>query len=63
MPTPQKNEKKTDYVNRCMSYDEMVQKHPDEKQRYAICNSMWQQHKTKAWFDTMINKNINQHEE
>lgn len=49
MPTPNKGESKKDYLGRCMAYPEMNSKHPDSSQRYAICNSMWEQHlKSKA---------------
>ena len=42
MPTPQKGEKREEYISRCMAYPDM-QKHPSA-QRAAICFSMWKQH-------------------
>lgn len=43
MPNPKPGENKKDYISRCMAYDDM-QKY-DEKQRYAICNSMYESKK------------------
>lgn len=52
MPTPNKNEKQKDYISRCMGDTEMNSKHPDQKERAAVCYSMWKQHQkkqAKAW--------------
>jgi HK97 family phage prohead protease len=43
MPKPNNGESKKDYISRCMGDSEMNSKHPDEKQRYAICQSFWQE--------------------
>lgn len=43
MPTPSKGEKKKDFMKRCMEMPEMVSNYPDSKQRYAVCNSKWDQ--------------------
>ncbi len=47
MPTPRKNEKKDDYMKRCvpMVMEEGTAK--DNKQAVAICMSMFKQHKKK----------------
>lgn len=37
LPKPEKNEKTTDFVSRCMSNEVMQKEYPDEKQRYAVC--------------------------
>ena len=39
MPTPTKNEKKKDFLERCMAFPDM-QKYPSG-QRYAVCESKW----------------------
>ena len=39
MPKPKAGEEKKDYLSRCMS--EYADKYPDEKQRYAVCNAVW----------------------
>ena len=44
MPQPNKNEKKDDFIQRCMSDEESIKSFPDEKQRYAVCNSKWNKH-------------------
>lgn len=41
MPTPQKNEEKDSFITRCMGSPEMELEFPDQKQRFAVCNSMW----------------------
>ena len=38
IPTPKKDENKTEFINRCMSDKVMVQEY-DDKQRYAICET------------------------
>jgi len=46
MPTPNKNEKKQDYINRCTK--QLIEdegKKPDQAR--AQCESMWNQHKKK----------------
>lgn len=52
MPAPKKGESQDKYIQRCMSDSEMNSKHPDQKQRYAICMSMF---KSKAYFDQILN--------
>jgi hypothetical protein len=41
MPSPRENETEDDFINRCMGDEEMNQKHPDRKERYAVCKSFW----------------------
>jgi hypothetical protein len=48
MPTPNKNETKDDYLQRCMGDSEM-QKY-DPEQRYAVCNSYWKEEKLRNIF-------------
>ena len=43
MPTPNKGEMKSDFIERCMGDDEANSDFPDSKQRYAFCNSKWSQ--------------------
>lgn len=60
MPTPRKNETQKDYLQRCMSYPEMVDKHPDSGQRAAICYSMYREHQKKStskWISELLDKN------
>lgn len=42
MPTPHKDEDKKDFLSRCMG-DPETQKY-DTEQRYAVCNSLWDEH-------------------
>ena len=50
MPTPKPQEPHDDYIQRCMSDDETLSKFPDEEQRYAVCESMWDEAKQTAYF-------------
>lgn len=47
MPKPNPNESKEDYISRFMSSEEAQKDYPDEKQRLAVANSMWEKHKGK----------------
>ena len=41
-PIPNKDtENKKEYLERCMSDDEMIRKHPNEDERFAVCISFW----------------------
>gem|GEM_PF-927228 len=42
LPKPQKGQKKQDFLDSCMANSVMNNEYPSEKQRYAICNSLWQ---------------------
>lgn len=48
MPTPRTEETKDDWIKRCMSDPEQVRSFPDEKQRYAVCESKWLQKMVKT---------------
>lgn len=41
LPKPEKNEKETDFMNRCMDDPVMKDEFPDVKQRNAVCNQQW----------------------
>ena len=41
MPSPSPEEKEDDFISRCMSDEEMKSKHPQQKERYAVCKSFW----------------------
>ena len=41
MPTPNTNEDRIDFINRCMGDSESVTDFPDTNQRYAFCVSQW----------------------
>lgn len=45
IPKPKKNESKDDFMDRCMGNDTMNEEYPDEKQRYAVCNTQWKEKK------------------
>lgn len=47
MPTPRKGEKKADFIGRCMVHEETKDKYPDNSQRYAVCNGIYETWKKK----------------
>jgi hypothetical protein len=49
MPKPRPSEPHDEYINRCMSDDETLSKFPDEEQRYAVCESMWDERELSAF--------------
>lgn len=42
LPKPNKGESKDDFLSRCMGDDAMQSEYPDEDERYAVCNSQWE---------------------
>lgn len=48
MPQPIKGEGKDKFLQRCMADEESVGAFPDESQRYAVCNRVWDTHKREA---------------
>jgi len=47
IPAPHKDEDKKDFMDRCMSDDVMVKEYPDNRQRYAICQTSWDKKESK----------------
>jgi len=43
LPKPKTGESKDDFLDRCMGDDKMNSEYPDSDQRYAVCNSLWDQ--------------------
>jgi hypothetical protein len=41
MPKIKDGESKKDFLSRCMGDTVMIEDYPDNKQRYAICNDLW----------------------
>jgi len=39
LPTPRTNEKRNDFISRCMDNETMKKEFPKEKQRAAVCYS------------------------
>jgi len=58
MPKPSKTENRQEFIDRCMGFDRYVEKYPDGDQRFAVCNSIWDDEKPKS-DDAMISfKNV-----
>lgn len=45
MPKPNPNESHDQFLNRCMGDEEMVTNYENTDQRYAVCESKWQDYK------------------
>ncbi|MBW1666851.1 MAG: hypothetical protein JRJ66_02130 [Deltaproteobacteria bacterium] len=54
IPKPQGNEKRDNFLQRCMADGIMVSEYPDEKQRYAICIRQWEEAMKFKGFDDWI---------
>jgi len=48
LPKPKKGQKKDDFINACMANDTMVSEYDNNKQRYAVCNSLWKKKELKS---------------
>lgn len=43
LPKPKKDEKREDFIPRCMANEVMREEYPDSDQRYAVCQAQWGQ--------------------
>ena len=41
LPNPTQSETKNDFISRCAADDKAVEEFPDQKQRIAVCQSIW----------------------
>jgi uncharacterized protein len=48
IPKPGKNESKKKFMDRCLSDETMNKEYPDNDQRYAICESQWEDKKSES---------------
>jgi len=58
LPKPHKKEVKKDWLDRCMGEDVMNSEYPDNKQRYAICNSLWEDKEGDSMIPEIERRNI-----
>lgn len=49
IPTPKPDEAHDDFIERCMSDDSMVAEYDDDRQRFAICQSQWNETEKKCF--------------
>ena len=47
MPRPRPGEKREDFLERCMGSAEARNDYPNERQRFAVCQSFWENRNTK----------------
>lgn len=45
LPQPRKDEKRSEFMSRCMGSEVMNREFPDQEQRYKICLTQW----NKQW--------------
>jgi len=53
IPTPKKNEKKSDFISRCMSA--LSDEFEDNEQRSAVCHQQWKKSKDDAAVKKIFN--------
>jgi len=54
LPKPKKNESHDDFMDRCMSDEVMKKEYEDEDQRYAVCQSQWENSRSVADLERRI---------
>lgn len=47
LPSPKKNQKKDDFIESCMGNPTMNRDFKNNKQRFAVCQSLWEKHNKK----------------
>lgn len=47
LPQPNENEKRNDFINKCMSDETMIQEYKNESQRFAVCNTEFSKNKNQ----------------
>ena len=58
MPKPNKGESKDDFISRCVSDDEMMEKFPEQKQRLAVCYTYFEKaNESKTRFERYLLEN------
>ena len=48
IPTPNSGESNDDFISRCMSNETMVNEYGDEDQRFAVCQTSWEESKKES---------------
>lgn len=54
LPKPKKNESHDDFMDRCMGDSVMKNEYEDEKQRYAVCQTQWDDSRSSYSFNEVI---------
>ena len=57
IPTTHKDENHDDFMSRCMANPTMNDEYPDNKQRYAVCQSQWDASKEKKMNESRVKIN------
>lgn len=48
LPKPSPSQSEKEFISSCMSSDIMNKEYSNNKQRYAVCNSLWDKNKKRA---------------
>jgi len=56
IPSPNKNEKKNDFIGRCMQNENMIKEYPNEKKQAAVCHSQWDEYEKNKLKGVVIMK-------
>ena len=43
LPKPKEDEKRADYIERCMDDETMKKEYPEDSQRAAVCYTQWRE--------------------
>lgn len=57
LPKPKPKEDKSSFMERCLSNPTMNEEYPDKDQRYAVCQSTWEEKALYAAIAKMLGKN------
>ena len=61
LPTPKPYEPKDEFIDRCMIDDIMVEDFEDDKQRFAVCETQYEDNRRNIWdkkYDNIMEKRI-----
>lgn len=58
LPKPRKGESHDDFMGRCMNDDAMQEEYPDQKQRYAVCETQWDDRSMKNTNENAIETRV-----
>lgn len=47
LPQPRKDEKRKEFLDRCMGNEVMNREFPDKEQRYQVCLAQWNKNEKK----------------
>lgn len=58
IPIPNTDELETEYMRRCMADDYMLGEYDDNGQRFAVCQTTWEQAQDEGTQETLLNRGV-----